>query len=209
MLRCRPASRQAVAPAARPHPPGAPPPASGPPGRTQAPRIAAPISFRAGLPLAGAGVVSRPTTLPAVASPAPARCFSLAVLSAATAATTGQRAHCYRQISHRRSWCGNRTFCFTSCLTRANGPSHARRTSARRPNRLPGGARARSTRLIGCCTWSPDHGALRHRPPRSSVTQHLLGGYAALVRRPVRAASRFVLLDRTAAGACVGAQHRS
>src|SRR4051795_2350419 len=28
--------------------------------------------------------------------------------------------------------------------------------SARRPDRLPGGARARSTRLIGCCTRSPD-----------------------------------------------------
>jgi hypothetical protein len=27
---------------------------------------------------------------------------------------------------------------------------------AHRPDRLPGGARARSTRLIGCCTWSPE-----------------------------------------------------
>jgi hypothetical protein len=44
-----------------------------------------------------------------------------------------------------------------------------------RPDRLPGGARARSTRIIGCCTRSPAHDPFRYRPPRPhEVGQHPL-----------------------------------
>src|SRR4051812_44666220 len=57
----------------------------------------------------------------------------------------------------------------------------AGRQPAYGPDRLLGGALGGSTRLVGCCTRSPEHGPLRHCPPRSDrcCSASAAVGYAA------------------------------